>query len=127
MVNSPSFPRRQESWLILCNDLFLRNFLNIKQDSRLRGNDGISCVSGCCWGFVKVSGCLNAGANNRQPENAAPRPYGLLASRALAFRTCIHYFHRHLLCPKNAATALKMLARCPTLLRFLPCIHAFIS
>ncbi|RKW31455.1 MAG: hypothetical protein D8B42_03820 [Kingella sp. (in: b-proteobacteria)] len=40
-------------------------------------------------------------------------------------RTCIHYFHRHLLCPKNAATALKMLARCPTLLRFLPCIRAF--
>ena len=28
-------------------------------------------------------------------------------------RTCIHYFHRHLLCPKNVATALKMLARCP--------------
>ncbi len=75
MVNSPSFPRRRESWLILCNKLFLRNFLNIKQDSRLRGNDGISCVSGC----------LNASANNRQPENAAPRPYGLLASRALAF------------------------------------------
>ncbi|WP_423973425.1 hypothetical protein, partial [Kingella oralis] len=25
------------------------------------------------------------------------------------------------------ATALKMLARCPTLLRFLPCIHAFMS
>ena len=42
-------------------------------------------------------------------------------------RTCIHYFHRHLLCPKNVATALKMLARCPTLLRFLPCIRAFIS
>ena len=85
MVNSPSFPRRRESWLILCNELFLRNFLNIKQDSSLRGNDGISCVSGCCWGFVKVSGCLNAGANNRQPENAAPHLYGLLASRALAF------------------------------------------
>ena len=42
-------------------------------------------------------------------------------------RTCIHYFHRHLLCPKNVATALKMLARCPTLLRFLPCIRAFMS
>ena len=45
----------------------------------------------------------------------------------LKLRTCIHYFHRHLLCPKTAATALKMLARCPTLLRFLPCIHAFMS
>ena len=42
-------------------------------------------------------------------------------------RTCIHYFHSHLLCPKNAATALKMLARCSTLLCFLPCIHAFMS
>ncbi|MDO4657468.1 hypothetical protein [Kingella sp. (in: b-proteobacteria)] len=48
IVNSPSFPRRQESWLNLRNKLFLRKFLNIKQDSRLRGNDGISCVSGCC-------------------------------------------------------------------------------
>ncbi|MDO4657768.1 hypothetical protein [Kingella sp. (in: b-proteobacteria)] len=48
IVNSPSFPRRWESWLNLHNGLFLRNFLNIKQDSRLRGNDDISCVSGCC-------------------------------------------------------------------------------
>ena len=48
IVNSPSFPRRRESWLSLCNELFLRNFLNIKQDSRLRGNDGISYFSGCC-------------------------------------------------------------------------------
>ena len=53
MVNSPLFPRRRESWLSLCNELFLRKFLNIKQDSRLRGNDGTSCVSGCCWGFCK--------------------------------------------------------------------------
>ena len=42
-------------------------------------------------------------------------------------RTCIHYFHRHLLCPKNVATALEMRARCLTLLRFLSCIHAFMS
>ncbi|MDO4657333.1 hypothetical protein [Kingella sp. (in: b-proteobacteria)] len=48
IVNAPSFPRRQKSWLNLRNGLFLRRFLNIKQDSRLRGNDGISCVSGCC-------------------------------------------------------------------------------
>ena len=48
IVNAPSFPRRRESWLNLHNDLFLRSFLNIKQDSRLRGNDGIFCVSGCC-------------------------------------------------------------------------------
>ena len=52
-VNSPSFPRRRESWLSLCNKLFLRRFLNIKQDSRLRGNDGIFYFSGCCWGFCK--------------------------------------------------------------------------
>ena len=32
---------------------------------------------------------------------------------------------RQLLRPKNMATALQMLARCPTLLRFAPCIHAF--
>ena len=53
IVNSPSFPRRRESWLSLCNKLFLRRFLNIKQDSRLRGNDGIFYFSGCCWGFCK--------------------------------------------------------------------------
>ena len=45
----------------------------------------------------------------------------------MGLRTCIHYFHRHLLRPKNAATALKMLARCSTLLCFLPCIRAFMS
>ena len=32
---------------------------------------------------------------------------------------------RQLLRPKNMATALQMLARYPTLLRFAPCIHAF--
>jgi len=32
---------------------------------------------------------------------------------------------RQLLRPKSMATALQMLARCPTLLRFAPCIHAF--
>ncbi|EEP66882.1 hypothetical protein GCWU000324_02857 [Kingella oralis ATCC 51147] len=52
---------------------------------------------------------------------------GVSGCLMLGFRTCIHYFHRHLLCPKNAATALKMLARCSTFLRFLPCIHAFMS
>ena len=36
----PSFPRRRESWLDLNNRLFLQSFMNIKQDSRLRGNDG---------------------------------------------------------------------------------------
>ena len=34
---------------------------------------------------------------------------------------------RQLLRPKNMATALQMFARCPTLLRFAPCIHAFMS
>ena len=34
---------------------------------------------------------------------------------------------RQLLRPKNMATALQMLARCPTLLRFAPCIHAFMT
>ena len=48
IVNAPSFPRRRESWLNLHSDLFLLRFLIIEQDSRLRGNDGIFCVSGCC-------------------------------------------------------------------------------
>ena len=60
-VNSPSFPRKWESWLSLCNELFLRKFLNIKQDFRLRGNDGeltISCgVFRFCKGFsLKIKG-----------------------------------------------------------------------
>ena len=78
-----------------------------------------------------VSGCLLMAY--RQPEKGWGFVVGfgcnfnhtLHASGAL--RTCIHYSHRHLLCPKNAATALKMLARCPTLLCFLPCIRAFMS
>ena len=57
----PSFPRRRESWLHLNNSLFLQPFLNIKQDSRLRGNDGeltISCgVFRFCKGFsLKIKG-----------------------------------------------------------------------
>ena len=57
--NTPSFPRRRESWLILDN--FRRNkiLLESRQDSRLRGNDGIFCVAGCCRGLAKVSGRLN--------------------------------------------------------------------
>ena len=43
IVNSPSFPRRRESWLNSHNGLFFHTFMNIGQDSRLRGNDGISC------------------------------------------------------------------------------------
>ena len=48
IVNSPSFPRRRESCLIFKN--LCRNNLLCKsnQDSRLRGNDGISYFSGCC-------------------------------------------------------------------------------
>ena len=96
-VNSPSFPRKRESWLSLCNELFLRKFLNIKQDSRLRGNDGISYFSGCRWGAkvsawkwagqIQYSETLRAAPTRAQYQtawNAAPRPYGLLASRALA-------------------------------------------
>ena len=52
-----SFPRRRESWLDLNNGLFLHSFLNIKQDSRLRGNDGNLTVSGFILGFAKVSEC----------------------------------------------------------------------
>ena len=55
----PSFPRRRESWLDLNNGLFLHSFLNIKQDSRLRGNDGNLTVSGFILGFAKVSECVN--------------------------------------------------------------------
>ena len=35
---------------------------------RLRENDGSCCVSGCRWGFAKVSGCL-LWEQLRQPEN----------------------------------------------------------
>ena len=38
--------------------------------SRLRKNDGSCCVSGCRWGFAKVSGCL-LWEQLRQPENGS--------------------------------------------------------
>ena len=57
----------------------------------------------------------------------SPRLDEMLEDGHLDIRTCIHYSHRHLSCPKNTATALKMLARCPTLLCFLHCIRAFMS
>lgn len=37
---------------------------------RLRKNDGSCCVSGCRWGFAKVSGCL-LWEQLRQPENGS--------------------------------------------------------
>lgn len=37
---------------------------------RLRENDGSCCVSGCRWGFAKVSGCL-LWEQLRQPENGS--------------------------------------------------------
>jgi len=37
---------------------------------------------GGCWDEQVPS--LKRGRKDRQPENASPRPYGLLASRALA-------------------------------------------
>jgi hypothetical protein len=48
IIQPPSFPRRRESWLKLGNGLFLKAFSNIQQDSRLRGNDGISCFQAAC-------------------------------------------------------------------------------
>ena len=57
------FPRRRESWLSLRSELFLHIFLNINQDSRLRGNDGEFTISYGVLGFAKVSdrvsGCLD--------------------------------------------------------------------
>ncbi|EEP66888.1 hypothetical protein GCWU000324_02863 [Kingella oralis ATCC 51147] len=47
--------------------MFLQLFLNIKQDSRLRGNDGISYFSGCLR-LLRV--CLLVQIYFRQPENA---------------------------------------------------------
>ncbi|MDO4658374.1 hypothetical protein [Kingella sp. (in: b-proteobacteria)] len=38
----------------LANDLFIQEFLNIKQDSRLRGNDGISCFQAAFEGWIKA-------------------------------------------------------------------------
>ena len=38
---------------------------------RLRENDGSCCVSGCRWGFAKVSGCL-LWQPLRQPETLKP-------------------------------------------------------
>jgi len=52
----PSFPRRQKSWLKSSNRLFSQQFLNTKQDSRLRGNGGSLMI----LGFAKFSGCLGA-------------------------------------------------------------------
>ena len=43
---------------------FIKNYFKnnslfkFNQDSRLRGNDGISCFSGCLGGFAKVSACV---------------------------------------------------------------------
>ncbi|MCG6503648.1 hypothetical protein, partial [Kingella pumchi] len=42
-----SFPRRRESCQDSSNVLFYNILSNIKQGSRLRGNDGIACFSGC--------------------------------------------------------------------------------
>ncbi|QMT46697.1 hypothetical protein [Neisseria bacilliformis] len=39
----------------LSNGLFFQELSNIKQDFRLRGNDGVFWVSDCCWGGAKVS------------------------------------------------------------------------
>ena len=39
-IRPTSFPRRRESWRKFGNGLFLHKLSNIKQDSRLRGNDG---------------------------------------------------------------------------------------
>ncbi|RKW31137.1 MAG: hypothetical protein D8B42_04505 [Kingella sp. (in: b-proteobacteria)] len=58
--------------------------------------------------------------------NAAPKAVScVIVVFQKYLRTRIYHFHGLLLCPKSVATALKMLARCSTLLRFLPCIHAF--
>jgi len=40
--NAPLFPHRREFWLNVNNSLFLREFMNIKPDFRLRGDDDIS-------------------------------------------------------------------------------------
>ena len=42
----PSFPRRRESWRNLGNSLFFFYILpRTKQDSRLRGNDGVKVAN----------------------------------------------------------------------------------
>ena len=51
-------------------------------------------------------------ARGRRRNACSSKRLGMFRG-SLKFRTCIHYLHRHLLCPKNTATALKMLARCP--------------
>ena len=56
MVNSPSFPRRRESCFELTQWIVLHEFLNIRQDSRLHGNDGISCFSFATP--LRYAGCL---------------------------------------------------------------------
>ena len=40
--NAQLFPHRRELWLNVNNSLFLREFMNIKPDFRLRGDDDIS-------------------------------------------------------------------------------------
>ncbi|MDO4656355.1 hypothetical protein [Kingella sp. (in: b-proteobacteria)] len=66
--------------------------MNIGRDSRLRGNDGISCFQaafcvagdgGMAW-MGWFQGCLKRGCNRGSLKTLAPRSYGLLASRALA-------------------------------------------
>ncbi|MDO4657550.1 hypothetical protein [Kingella sp. (in: b-proteobacteria)] len=53
IVNSPSFPRRRESCLVFKNFCKNNSLHKINQDSRLRGNDGISYFSGCRWGLQR--------------------------------------------------------------------------
>ena len=58
IVNAPSFPRRRESWLNSRNGLFLHTFMNVWQDSRLRGNDGISYFQAAAGVLQRFQGCL---------------------------------------------------------------------
>ena len=55
IVNVSSFPRRRKSWLNLNNRLFLQSFLNIKQNSCLRWNDGRHYFQAASGSFAKVS------------------------------------------------------------------------
>ena len=53
------YAARRVFWqMIGCVCFWAEPFTNPKMSSFLRGNDGISCFSGCLMGFTKVSGCL---------------------------------------------------------------------
>ena len=54
-THPPSFPRRRESWFGCSNIQINKRPPNPKQDSRLRGNDGVCCFSDGLFLFFNPS------------------------------------------------------------------------